>query len=123
MVGGRLRRIADPSISGRMIPSPLRFHPKLECGASKRNLALRQVGFCDELISACFSGASEPHWQRDADFSWYAVGGASGCQPVGQNVRGYPLLRPGQQLAEVTAVAEHQATDCITQSEPRGCAA
>src|SRR5262249_10503675 len=32
-------------------------------------------------------------------------------QPVGQNVRGYPLLRPGQQLAEVTAVAEHQVAD------------
>ncbi|HSL21254.1 MAG TPA: dihydrofolate reductase family protein, partial [Vicinamibacterales bacterium] len=32
-------------------------------------------------------------------------------QPVGQNVRRYPLLRPGQQLAEVTAVAEHQVAD------------
>src|SRR5262245_25022764 len=32
-------------------------------------------------------------------------------QPVGQNVRGYLLLRPGQQLAEVTAVAEHQVAD------------
>ena len=32
-------------------------------------------------------------------------------QPVRQNVRGYPLLRPGQQLAEVTAVAERQVAD------------
>ena len=32
-------------------------------------------------------------------------------EPVGQNVRGYPLLRPGHQLAEVTAVAEHQVAD------------
>jgi hypothetical protein len=29
-------------------------------------------------------------------------------QTVGQNVRGHPLFRPGQQVAEVMAVAEHQ---------------
>ena len=41
----------------------------------------------------------------------YQSGFLQAHQPVGQNVRGYPLLRPGQQLAEVTAVAEHQVVD------------
>src|SRR5512145_3984 len=41
----------------------------------------------------------------------YQSGFLQARQPVGQNVRGYPLLRPGQQLAEVTAVAEHQVAD------------
>lgn len=41
----------------------------------------------------------------------YQSGFLQAPQPVGQNVRGYPLLRPGQQLAEVTAVAEHQVAD------------
>ena len=41
----------------------------------------------------------------------YQSGFLQARQPVGQNVRRYPLLRPGQQLAEVTAVAEHQVAD------------
>src|SRR5215510_1950860 len=41
----------------------------------------------------------------------YQSGFLQARQPVGQNVRGYPLLRPGQQLAEVMAVAEHQVAD------------
>jgi hypothetical protein len=32
-------------------------------------------------------------------------------QPVGQHARGSPLLRPGQKLAEATAVAEHRVAD------------